>query len=161
MTIPLDRITDPWELLEQLGRYPRMRDRAANYARFIALTASRPSAQQHMLVFDARRIFHVDRQTTRLDLERARLLAQLEVRARSASRPPVAVADLSYSNPHIIRYSQDCMIGCVSTRSWSITRHQEREVVKRHRGGNGVSPNARRELTAPLIASAGRDRPST
>ena len=83
----MDRITDPWEFLEQLGRYRRMRDRAANYARFIALTANRPSAQQHMLVFDARRIFHVDRETIRLDLERTRLLAQLEVRAGSALRP--------------------------------------------------------------------------
>jgi hypothetical protein len=43
-----------------------------------------------MLVFDARRIFHVNGQTTRLDLERARLLAQLEVRAVSP-RPQVAV----------------------------------------------------------------------
>ena len=82
----LDSITDPWELLEELGLLPGMRVRAASYPRFIALVANQPSAQQHMLTYDAHRVFHVQKRTIRLDLERSRLLAQLELRPHPASR---------------------------------------------------------------------------
>ena len=68
MTTLLASITDPWELLEELGYCP-MRVRATKYSRFIALTAKHPSAQQQMLVFEARRVFHVQSKTIRLDLE--------------------------------------------------------------------------------------------
>jgi hypothetical protein len=83
MSAPLDSITDPWELLDEVGRYPRMRVRAANYSRFIALVAHQPSAQQYMLTYEAFRIFHIPNQTIRLDLERSRLLALLECRTFS------------------------------------------------------------------------------
>ena len=53
----LDSITDPWELLEALGLHRRMRLRAAYYSRFIALVANQPSAQQHMLTYEAHRVF--------------------------------------------------------------------------------------------------------
>ena len=36
-----DSISDPWELLDELGRHPQMRVRAAFYARFIAIAAHR------------------------------------------------------------------------------------------------------------------------
>jgi len=80
MSEPLCSITNPWELLEEVGRPARMRVRAANYSRFIALAAHQPSAQQYMLTYEAHRIFHVQNQTIRLDLERSRLLTQLELR---------------------------------------------------------------------------------
>jgi hypothetical protein len=83
---PLESITEPWELLEELARHPRMRVRAASYSRFISLAADQPSAQQDMLVYEAHRVFHVQHQTIRLDLERSRLLAQFELRARLARR---------------------------------------------------------------------------
>jgi hypothetical protein len=38
----LDRITDPWELLEELSRHPSMRVRAAYYSRYVALAANQP-----------------------------------------------------------------------------------------------------------------------
>ena len=88
MSKPLESIVEPWELLEELVRDSRMRVRAANYSRFISLAADQPSAQQHMLMYEAHTVFHVPRQTIRLDLERSRLLAQLELRpnlARQAS----------------------------------------------------------------------------
>jgi len=83
MSTPLDSITDPWELLDKVGRRTRMRVRAAHYSRFIELAAHRPSAQQYMLTYEALRIFHVPNQTIRLDLERSRLLALLECRTFS------------------------------------------------------------------------------
>lgn len=83
MSAPLDSITDPWELLDELGRHTQMRVRAANYSRFIALAAHQPSAVQYMLTYEALRIFHVPNQTIRLDLERSRLLALLESRTFS------------------------------------------------------------------------------
>jgi hypothetical protein len=76
----LESISEPWELLEELARHPRMRVRDANYSRFISLAADQPSAQQNMLVYEAHRVLHVRHQTIRLDLERSRLLAQLELR---------------------------------------------------------------------------------
>ncbi len=82
----LDSITDPWELLEKLGRHRRMRVRAAYYSRFIALAANKPRAQQQMLMHEAHRIFHVQNPTIRLDLGRSGLLAKLEFRACPASR---------------------------------------------------------------------------
>jgi hypothetical protein len=83
MSTPLDSITDPWELLDEVGRRTRMRVRAAHYPRFIELAAHRPSAQQYMLTYEAFRIFHVPNQIIRLDLERSRLLALLECRTFS------------------------------------------------------------------------------
>ena len=80
MSALLDPITDPWKLLEELGRHARMRVRAAHYSRFVALAVHQPRAQQDMLTYEAHRIFHVQNQTIRLDLERSRLLARLELR---------------------------------------------------------------------------------
>jgi hypothetical protein len=92
MSKPLESITEPWELLEELAHHPRMRVRAASYSRFISLAADQPSAQQHMLLYEAHRVFHVQRQTICLDLERSRLLAQLELRARLARQTGTGTA---------------------------------------------------------------------
>jgi hypothetical protein len=81
----LDSITDAWELLQELERHPQMRVRAAYYSRLIVLAANQSSAQQQMLTYDAHRVFHVQHHTIRLDLERSRLLAQLESWACPAS----------------------------------------------------------------------------
>ncbi len=86
MSEPLDSVTDPWELLEELGPHRRMRVRAANYSRFIALAANQPTAQQQMLTYEAHRVFHMQQQIIRRDLERSRLLAQLELRSATVSR---------------------------------------------------------------------------
>jgi hypothetical protein len=86
MRKPFESNTDPWELLERLARHARTRVRAANYLRFISLAADQPLAQQHMLVYEAQRVFHVRRHIMLLDLERSRLLAQLALRAHLASR---------------------------------------------------------------------------
>jgi len=86
MPKPFESITEPWELLERLARHARMRVRAANYSRFISRAVDQPLAQQHMLVYEAHRVFHVRPQIMLLDLERSRLLAQLALRAHPAAR---------------------------------------------------------------------------
>jgi hypothetical protein len=149
----LDRISDPWELLEELSRHPSMRVRAAYYSRYVALAANKPMAQQQMLTHSAHRVFHVLNQNLRLDLERSRLLSQVELRsAQGLGRPMREAAEVpgskggrlaraawkySYSYPHTINVFQEVLIICGRVYNIAIVQMAPRK--KRGRTGSQKS----------------------